>query len=87
MDARTWRLVVFIHEWAMCEAELGERVGIERFGEWSRSRRTAYRRLAEFREAFPELGDAGTPSNLIVWRDGLPARAAVESIRWELVPA
>lgn len=88
MGTDAWRLVVFVHEWAMAEAQLGERIGVERFAAWSSdSTRTAYRRLADFREAFPELGEHGTPSNMIVWRDGRPAREAVDSIRWEPVAA
>lgn len=88
IGTETYRLIVFIHEWAMAEAERGERIGIEWFAAWSPgSNRTAYRRLAEFRQAFPELGDTGTPSDMIVWREGLPARDRVESIRWELSPA
>jgi hypothetical protein len=91
VSVRSWRLVVFIHEWAMCEAEAGERVGIERFGAWwPESTRTAYRRLAEFQEVFgADLGPDATPSNMIVWPDGLPAREAIERERvgFELVPA
>jgi hypothetical protein len=83
MTRRTWRLVLFVHEWARCEAESGERVGIERFAGWSvDSRRTAYSRLVEFRAAFPELGPTGTPSDLIVWPAPAPAPELLDRVEW-----
>jgi hypothetical protein len=84
-----YRLVVFIHEWALCEAEAGEPVGIERFAAWWHdSPRTAYNRLEEFRQAF-DLEKPATPSSIIEWPDGYPTRDAIESdrVRWELVTA
>lgn len=86
---RGWQMVTFVHEWAMCEAEDGEPVGIERFGAWSPgSTRNAYRRLAEFRAAFgDELGPGCTPSDLIVWPKGYPSRDAVDAIQWRLAAA
>ncbi len=88
MGLRAWQMVTFVHEWAMCEAELGEPPGIERFGAWSPgSTRNAYRHLAQFREAFKELGPSATPSDLIVWPRGYPTREAVDSIEWRAVTA
>lgn len=88
---RSWRLIVFIHEWALIEAAAGERIGIERYAAESvDSTRTAYNRLREFRETFYGSANAKqTPADMIVWPDGLPAREAIESDRvaWELVPA
>jgi hypothetical protein len=86
---QSWRLVVFIHEWALCEVEAGEPVGIEHFAEWwPDSARTAYNRLDEFRDVFG-LEKPATPSAIIRWPDGQPDRSAIESDRvgWELVPA
>jgi hypothetical protein len=68
------RLAMFVHEWAMLEAELGHRIGIEHYAvHGPDSRQTAYRRLRLFRETFAtELGEEATPAALIVWPDGLP---------------
>jgi hypothetical protein len=62
----TIKLASFVFDWVMLEGELGREVGIEEFGQsWSeRNRRTAYRRLAEFRKAFPECS---TPHDLGQW--------------------
>ena len=52
----------FILEWAVATKALGHDPGIEEFGRWwkhsEKMQRTAYRRLALFRELFP---DEGTP--------------------------
>lgn len=60
------KLAQFIAFWAVAEHDLGHRVGIEEFGDWSPySTRTAYRHLASFRSVFPELGDQGIPGDLV----------------------
>lgn len=71
------RLALFVAEWALAEAELGE-IGPEEFNEWWRagSKRTVYRRLAELREAFPEVGPGGTPAALARARAGGETRAS-----------
>ncbi len=64
------RVASFIHGWAMAEGELGHKLGIEEFGRYwgPGQRRTAYRRMAEFRELFADrLPPGGTPSDLIEW--------------------
>ena len=47
----------FILEWAVATSALGHNPGIEEFGRWwkhsEKMQRTAYRRLALFRELFP----------------------------------
>ena len=52
----------FILEWTIATKALGHDPGIEEFGRWwkhsEKMQRTAYRRLALFRELFP---DEGTP--------------------------
>lgn len=52
----------FILEWTLATKALGHDPGIEEFGRWwkqsEKEQRTAYRRLALFRELFP---DEGTP--------------------------
>ena len=51
----------FVMEWAICAEDLGHDPGIEEFSAWWRdgSRRTAYRRMEAFREAFPEATSPG----------------------------
>ena len=48
----------FILEWTIATRALGHEPGIEEFGKWwktsEKGLRTAYRRLALFRELFPE---------------------------------
>ena len=50
----------FILEWALATRTLGHEPGIEEFGKWwkgsEKMQRTAYRRLALFRELFPNEG-------------------------------
>lgn len=85
VSIRAFRVVTFVHEWARCEAELGERVGIERFATWSSdSRATVHRRQADFRAMFPEFT---TPRDMIVWPHGVPALADVELLDWTAVLA
>ncbi|MCS6921007.1 MAG: hypothetical protein NZM07_03650 [Elioraea sp.] len=50
------RVAAFIALWAIALDELGvEELGVERYGDWAaESKATVYRRLAEFRELFPE---------------------------------
>ncbi len=85
LTMRSWRLITFVHEWARCEAEAGERIGIERFAEWTvDSRRTAYGRLAEFRKIFPEYS---TPSDMIRWPAPAPAPELWDRIEWQAVAA
>jgi hypothetical protein len=81
-----WRgalLADFVHSWAIAECEAGHKVGIEEYGRsWaSVSRRTAYRRLSEFRATFPELGPDAVPGDMIVWRE-----RATDELVAEVVP-
>jgi hypothetical protein len=82
------RIVMFVHEWAMVEAKLGHRIGIEEYASAGPDgRMTAYRRLKLFRTAFAdEFGDECTPASLIVWPEGLPLPAKTEP-NWRLAPA
>jgi hypothetical protein len=60
------RVAEFIGEWEVCVRQLGHAVSTDEFAAWWReSRATAYRRLAEFRESFPELGPHGKPDDLM----------------------
>lgn len=60
------RVAQFITEWEVAIRKHGRDVGIDEFATWWRdSYRTGYRRLAEFREMFPELGEHATPSALM----------------------
>jgi len=64
------KLAIFILLWGQAERDIGHRVGIEEFGEWCEHQtlsttRTAYRKLALFRSAFPQLGDQATPGDLV----------------------
>jgi hypothetical protein len=64
------RLIYFVNEWISAEREAGGReLGVEEFArDYSRMPvRTVYRRLAQFRAAFPEVGPDGTPHHLIEW--------------------
>lgn len=56
-------LAQFIFEW---EGEVRRRGGPITIEDWPEKRkRTGYRRLALFRATFPELGDTGTPQDLM----------------------
>ena len=58
---RASRVAGFVVLWALALDEHGEELGPETFVEWSfDSRATVYRRLADFRELFPEF-DTPTP--------------------------
>lgn len=60
------RVAEFIGEWELCVRSTGGLVGAEEFAAWwEASASTAYRRLVEFRAAFPELGPHGVPSALM----------------------
>ena len=59
-----FRLATFVWAWVLMERLDGE-ISIEDFAAGSiMSRATCYRRLATFREAFPEYGAKGTPRDL-----------------------
>lgn len=60
------RVAQFIAEWELVvRSERGD-ITAETFAAWWREgNATAYRRLAEFRQLFPELGDRGRPSDLM----------------------
>lgn len=75
---RGLRMVAFMQSWAIAESNIGHAITIEEFGAWWRdgSLRTAYRRLAEFREAFAPLD---TPSEAFVWPKGRADRVAARS--------
>lgn len=60
------RVAEFIAEWEICVRQAGGEVETEHFAAWWKdSRATTYRRLQEFREGFPELGEHGRPSDLM----------------------
>lgn len=56
----------FVWEWELYVRSTQSPGEIEAFSTWWKdSRTTAYRRLVAFREAFPELGEQGTPNDLM----------------------
>lgn len=60
------RLAFFMWTWAIVSERRGHQVGIEEFGAaWGKTTRRAYHYLAEFRAAYPELGEGATPAALI----------------------
>lgn len=61
------RLVEFIDDWRDCVNANGGPVSWNHYSEWTRrySDRTAYRRLALFRRTFPQLGEHGSPEDLL----------------------
>lgn len=61
------RLAEFIEEWRRCVEAQGQAVTIEEFIAWTGrlSRRTTFRRVALFRQSFPELGEHGLPDALM----------------------
>lgn len=67
------RVAAFVVQWAMAEAaEGGDELKIEQVADWwGDAHRTAYRRLAEFREVFPEFS---TPHEICV----IAARQAID---------
>lgn len=58
------RMAEFITEWEVAVRKHGRAIGIEEFAHyWKASYRTAYRRLADFRELFGDVyGPDATPS-------------------------
>ena len=71
------QLVEFIDDWRECVTATGGPTTVEAYAEWTRrySYRTAYNRLALFRQSFPQLGPSGTPEGLL---GPLLARLAAE---------
>jgi len=69
----------FCAEWLLAERELGPDMLPEAFGEWWKDRdvRTAYRRIAAFRELFPELGEQAYPRDLVAEASRPPATVKV----------
>lgn len=61
------QLVEFIDDWRDCIKAHDGPVSWQGYAKWSRrySYRTAYRRLALFRQTFPELGPEGSPEQLL----------------------
>lgn len=60
------RVAQFIFEWELAVRGTGQDITTEEFAAWWRvGPATPYRRLAEFRELFPELGEHGKPSQLM----------------------
>jgi hypothetical protein len=60
------RVAQFIAEWELAVRSIGRNITAEEFGAWWKdSPATAYRRLAEFRQLFPELGQHGKPDDLM----------------------
>jgi hypothetical protein len=56
----------FIAEWEVGVRAHGGPLTAEEFAAWWKdSRATTYRRLQDFRRAFPELGPKGLPSDLM----------------------
>jgi hypothetical protein len=60
------KIAQFIAEWELAVRSNGAAIEVADFAEyWGDHLATAYRRLAEFREAFPELGEHGKPDDLM----------------------
>lgn len=61
------QVVEFIDDWRDCVKAHDGPVSWQGYANWTRryTSRTAYRRLATFREAFPELGPHGSPEDLL----------------------
>jgi hypothetical protein len=61
------QLVEFIDDWRDCVTANGGPVSWNHYSQWTRrySGRTGYRRLALFRRTFPQLGDEGSPEQLL----------------------
>lgn len=63
---RGGRVAQFITEWELVVRSTGGDINTETFAAWwKEGNATAYRRLAEFREMFPELEERGRPSDLM----------------------
>lgn len=55
-----------IAEWELAVVSIGREISTEEFADyWRDHRATAYRRVARFRELFPELGEHGKPDDLM----------------------
>ncbi len=60
------RVAQFIFEWELVVRSIERDVSAEEFaGWWKVGNATAYRRLADFRGLFPELGERGKPTDLM----------------------
>lgn len=60
------RVAQFIFEWELVVRANAGATTVDEFASWWRvGLATAYRRLAEFRELFPQLGPHGTPNDLM----------------------
>lgn len=63
------RCAYFISWWVLAVAQLDGKPTNDQVAEWWKEseggKRTMYERLAEFRHAFPELGPAATPADLV----------------------
>jgi len=60
------KVAQFIAEWELVVRSHGREISIAEFHDWWKdSQATAYRRLAEFRALFPELGPQGKPDDLM----------------------
>jgi hypothetical protein len=63
---RGGRIAEFITEWEVAVRKTGGPLTTDEVAAWWRqSRPTAYRRLGEFRQAWPELGAHGFPHDLM----------------------
>lgn len=60
------KVAQFIAEWELAVRSIGREISAEEFAAWWQDHRaTAFRKLAEFRELFPELGEHGKPDDLM----------------------
>ncbi|HEY2572013.1 MAG TPA: hypothetical protein VGI27_11085 [Solirubrobacteraceae bacterium] len=83
LSRRTWRVITFVHEWAICEAEFGRHVTSTEFAHWTvSSRKTAFNRLTDFRALFPEFS---TPADMIRWPHERPATADLDELDWTAI--
>lgn len=79
------RVAQFIFEWELVVRSTGGPIRAEEYSAWWKiGATTGYRRLAEFRAAFPELGEHGMPHDLM--RPLLDRLAAGEVPAGEDVP-
>jgi hypothetical protein len=70
------KVAQFIVEWEMAARSLGRNISADEFAAWWKDgRATAFRRLARFREAFPELGEHGKPDDLMTISPGVESAA------------
>jgi hypothetical protein len=60
------RVAQFIFEWELVVRSIGSDITTEEFAAWWKvGAATSYRRLAQFRTMFEELGEHATPSDLM----------------------